>query len=187
MNDERKRIITLEQFRELARPTSIHLDESEVDVYVRESEDASIIPAIGWDLFRWLTDDEEGERPAAAGTADKSILLDGGSYEDTDRDNYGKEIRVRRWCGGLRRAAAYFTWARMQRADGNIISRAGAMTHRDERADHTQDSKLRQYNDAVDMAEKYLSEALYYIKINTKGAQAKPTRGRRAAITAIGD
>lgn len=186
MNEERKRIITVGQFRELARPTSIHLDESEVEVYVRESEDASIIPAIGWDLFKWLTE-EEADKPAAAGTADKTILLDGGSYEDTDRDNYGKEVKVRRWCGGLRRATAYFTWARMQRADGNIISRAGAMTHRDERADHTQDSKLRQYNDAVDMAEKYLSEALYYIKINTEGAHVKPARGRRATITAIGD
>ena len=47
MSNERTRIITVEQFRELARPTSIHLDESEVDIYIREAEDASIIPAVG--------------------------------------------------------------------------------------------------------------------------------------------
>lgn len=186
MNEERKRIITVEQFRELARPTSIHLDESEVDVYVREAEDASIIPAIGFDVFQWLTSETE-ERPAAAGTADKTILLDGGSYEDTGRDNYAQEIKFKRWCGGLRRATAYFAYARMQRADGNIITRAGAMTHNEDYGQHTGDPKLRQYNDAVDMGERYLAEAMYYIKINTKGAAPRPVRGKRATIKAIGD
>ena len=51
MSEERKRIITVEQFRELARPTSIHLDESEVDIYIRESEDASIMH-LTWSLPR---------------------------------------------------------------------------------------------------------------------------------------
>ena len=186
MSEERKRIITVEQFRELARPTSIHLDESEVDIYIRESEDASIIPAVGYDVFLWLTT-EQSESPAAAGKADKAILLDGGSYEDETRDNYGERVKVKRWCGGLRRATAYFAWARMQRADGNIITRAGAMTHTEDYGQHTGDEKLRQYNDAVDMAEKYLEEAMYYLKKQTGGAAPRPVKGKRATIKAIGD
>ena len=52
MNDGRKTLLTVEQFRELARPTSIHLDEEAVRGFIRECEDAYIIPAIGYRQFK---------------------------------------------------------------------------------------------------------------------------------------
>lgn len=59
MGEQRKQLITVDQFRELARPTSTHLDEDEVNAYIRECEDANIIPAIGWKRFKAAT--EQGE------------------------------------------------------------------------------------------------------------------------------
>ena len=34
MGEQRKQLITVDQFRELARPTSTHLDEDEVNAYI---------------------------------------------------------------------------------------------------------------------------------------------------------
>lgn len=183
MNEQRKTLLTVGQFRELARPTSIHLDEEAVQAYIRESEDASIIPAIGWDLYKHLTEEDAPRPQRLMESFDKEIATEGGEWTETDE----RGEQTVRYCNGLRIALAYFAYARMQRADGNIISRAGAMRHREDRADHTDDQKLKQYNDIVDMAERYLSDTLYYIKKNTREAAVKPVSGRRASIKAIGD
>ena len=175
MNDGRKTLLTVEQFRELARPTSIHLDEEAVQAYIRESEDASIVPAIGWDLYKYLAQEDAPRPQRLLESFYKEIATEGGEWTETDER--GEQAR---YCNGLRIALAYF-------ADGNIISRAGARRHREDRADHTDDQKLKQYNDIVDMAERYLSNTLYYIKKNTREAAVKPVSGRRASIKAIGD
>ena len=181
--ETRRPLITVEEFRTLARPVSLHLDTEAVEQYIRESEDASLIPATEWELYKFLTI-EGAERPQAlAESFDPKIATDGGEWTETSDRGY----QTLRLCNGLKKALAYFTYARLQRADGNILSRAGAMRHRDERADHTDDQKLKQYNDIVDMAERYLSDTLYYIKKNTKEATQKPAQARRASIKAIGD
>ena len=125
MNDTRKPLLTVEQFRELARPTSIHLDEEAVQAYIRESEDASIIPAIGWDLYKYLIEEDAPRPQRLMESFDKEIATEGGEWTET-----GERGEQARYCNGLRIALAYFAYGRMQRADGNIISRAGAMRHR---------------------------------------------------------
>lgn len=184
MNEhERKPLLTVDEFKTLARPVSLHLDTQAVEQYIRESEDASLIPATGWELYKYLTQ-EAAERPQAlCESFDRAIATDGGEWTETSDRGY----QTLRLCGGMKKALAYFAYARLQRADGNILSRAGAMRHREDRADHTDDQKLKQYNDIVDMAERYLSDTLYYIKKNTKEAAVKPVSGRRASIKAIGD
>ena len=181
--NERKTLLTVEQFRQLARPTSIHLDEEAVQAYIRESEAASVIPAIGWELYKYLPEEEAPRPQRLMESFDKEIATEGGEWTETDE----RGEHIVRYCNGLRIALAYFAYGRMQRADGNIISRAGAMRHREDRADHTGDEKLKQYNDIVDMAERYLSNTLYYIKKNTREAALKPVSGRRASIKSIGD
>ena len=184
MNEhERKPLLTVDEFKTLARPVSLHLDTQAVEQYIRESEDASLIPATGWELYKYLTQ-EAAERPQALAEGfDKQIATEGGEWTETSDRGY----QTLRFCNGLKKALAYFTYARLQRADGNIMSRTGAMRHREDRADHTDDQKLKQYNDIVDMAERYLSDTLYYIKKNTREAAVKPVSGRRASIKAIGD
>jgi hypothetical protein len=64
------------------------------------------------------------------------------------------------------------------------VSRAGFMQHDDQYARHFDDSKLKQYNDVMDIAERYLASCLAYL--NTIQPTPK-TKGSRARIYAIGD
>lgn len=52
MAEERTSLLTVEQFKQLARPTGNHIDEEEVKVFIRECEDSFIIPAIGYERFK---------------------------------------------------------------------------------------------------------------------------------------
>lgn len=186
---ERKQLLSVDQFRALARPTSAHLDEDEVNAYIRECEDTHIIPAIGWERFKAAT--EQGEWGASVlPDFQPDVFLDGGEYETT-KDGCGcsqDATKVQKYTSGIRKALAYFTYARLFRADGTIISRAGGMRHRDDYSDHVPDvSSNKQYNDIMNMAEKYLSDALEYLKAYTKQGEVKPQRGTRAHIHAIGE
>nr|DAL38424.1 MAG TPA_asm: hypothetical protein [Caudoviricetes sp.] len=182
----RKQLITVEQFRELARPTSAHLDEDEVNAYIRECEDTNIIPAIGWERFKAAT--EQGEwGDSVLPDFQPAVFLDGGEY--TTKKGYCSqdEPKVQKYTSGIRKALAYFTYARLFRADGTIISRAGGMRHRDDYSDHVQDVSSNKYNNIMDMAERYLSDALEYLKVFTQKGEVKAQRGTRAHIHAIGD
>lgn len=184
----RKQLITVDQFRELARPTSAHLDENEVNAYIRESEDTNIIPAIGWKRFKAAT--EQGEwGDSVSPDFQPAVFLDGGEYTTKKEGDCSQgETKVQKYTSGIRKALAYFTYARLFRADGTIVSRAGGMRHRDDYSDHVQDaSNNKQYNDIMDMAERYLSDALEYLKAFTSKGEVKAQRGTRAHIHAIGD
>nr|DAF21327.1 MAG TPA: Protein of unknown function (DUF357) [Caudoviricetes sp.] len=183
----RKQLITVGQFRELARPTSAHLDEDEANAYIRECEDTNIIPAIGWERFKAATGQGEwGD--SVLPDFQPSVFLDGGEYTTKKGDCSQGKTKVQKYTSGIRKALAYFTYARFFRADGTIISRAGVMRHRDDYSDHVQDvSSNKQYNDILDMAERYLSDALEYLKAFTPKGEVKPQRGTRAHIHAIGD
>ena len=167
-----KHLITAEEFQELARPVSVHIDEDEVMAYVRESEDINIIPAIGYEECQVLASSEEL-------TAEDEVLLSGGEWTGKD----GKK----HYCNGLKMATAYFAYARMSRSDGAIIARTGFMSHNDEYASHIADvEKRKRYNDIMEVAEQYLSGCLAYWK-SIKGDEVKPVRGSRARIHVIGD
>lgn len=186
-NEKRQLLIWPEQFRELARPVSIHVDDDEIAQFVRECEDMYIIPAIGWPTVKLATMTD----PCAADWTtiydedfDSVILLDGGEYTpggDCCCSTDGEP----RYCNGIRKALAYFAYAKMLRNDGNIIARAGAMQHNDQYAYHTNDPELKRYNDTMDIAEKYLAESLEYA--NMHNARKHKTRGTRCRIIAVGD
>ena len=180
-NGTKKSILSVEQFRELARPTSIHLDEEEVTAFIRECEDAYIIPAISYANYKSAAFGSEWDE-----TFDDSfngaVFVDGGEWVFV-ACNGDKELRYNY---GLRKALAYFVYAKMLRADGTIISRTGAMRHRDEYSDHVDDSKLKQYNDVMQLAEHYLASCLEYYKYHQK-QNIKSVKTTRARIKAIGD
>lgn len=182
---QRKPLITVEQFRELARPTSAHLDEEDVRTFIRECEDNYIIPAIGYRQFKGAVECENNTPwdDKFDDTFAPVVFLDGGEWTPEQGEDKG----LVQWCSGVRKALAYFVYARMQRADGNILSRSGAMRHNDERAEHTNDSKLRQYGDTMDMAERYLADCVRYLKVHLRDEHVKPIKPTRARIKAIGD
>lgn len=172
-----KHLINVDEFKQLARPTSNHIDTAQVEAFVRECEDMYIVPAIGYAKFK-----EAAE--AANGKADEldefqGILLNGGEYTDKD----GKP----NICKGLKTALAYFVYAKLARSDGSILARAGFMRHGDQYASHVEDAtELKQYNDIMDIAEHYLNGCIQYINLHD-GGNRKPVRGSRCHIHAIGD
>lgn len=182
--NERKRLISVEQFRELARPTSVHLDEEEVNAYIRECEDQYIIPVIKYKNFKGCVENDQSVWDEFFDeTFNPKIFIDGGEWI-SDEGTIKEEAH---YVNGVRKALAYFVYARMVRSDGNILSRAGAMRHRDEHAEHNTDQKLRQYNDVMNMAERYLAECVAYLRLHVKDLEINKTKCTRARIKAIGD
>ncbi len=168
---ENKHILTVSEFKELARPTSKHIEENEVSTFIRECEDMHVIPAVGLETFENLTVEEVSE--------ECQTLLNGGVW--TDRE--GKK----RKCAGLKMALAYFVYGKMMMADGAIVTRTGLMQHNDDYASRTDDkNRVRRYNDVMNVAETYLDGCLSYWK-SVKGDAVKPVRGSRVHIHAIGD
>jgi len=173
---ESKHILTVEEFRELARPTSKHVDEKEVTAFISECENLNIIKAVGLDTFEALVGDEVDE--------EHRVLLEGGVWTQTMQD--GKE-RKRMRCVGLKQALAYFVYAKMIQSDGGIVTRTGMMRHDDEHASHADDkNRVRRYNDAMNVAEEYLTGCLLYWR-SVKGDEVRPVRGSRVHVHAIGD
>lgn len=166
-----KHIITVERFKELARPTSKHIDDGEVLTFIRECEDIYIIPAIGLARFKALQE-EDGE-------LQNITLLDGGEF----KDKCGELKR----CSGLRLAIAYFVYAKMIMADGGMLTRTGLMQHNDSYASREDDkNRVRMYNDAMEVAEAYLGSCMAYLK-SVENESIKPVRGTRIRIHAIGE
>ena len=171
-----KHLIGAEELRELARPVSIHVEDGDVIAFFSESEDLYIIPKIGYETFKRLTETDENNL-----SDDDKTLLNGGEWTQTT--DCGTTIK--QYCKGLKTALAYFVNAKMVRADGGIVARAGFMQPQDDYARHYDDSKLKQYNDLMDIAENYLSGCLSFL--NQKNGDALPLRGSRCHIHAIGD
>jgi hypothetical protein len=186
-NEQRQLLIWPEQFRELARPVSVHVDDDEVAQFIRECEDVYIIPAIGWPTIKLATMTDPCTADWLAiydDTFDAAVLLDGGEYNPGDGCDCGTDGETR-YCNGLRKALAYFVYAKMLRNDGAIIARAGAMQHNDQYAYHVNDAELKRYDDTMNVAERYLGECLEYAnRHNNKNRTARQTRCR---IIAVGD
>ena len=168
---ENEHLITVEKFKELARPTSKHIDDGEVNTFIRECEDIYIIPAIGLARFKALQENTQD--------VTNKILLEGGEYED-------KKGTLRK-CSGIRLTLSYFVYAKMVMSDGGLLTRTGLMQHNDSSASREDDkNRVRMYNDAMEVAETYLGSCLAYLK-SVEGESVRPVRGTRLRIHAIGD
>jgi len=180
--NEHGHLITPTQFKALARPTSCHLDESEVMAYISECEDVFIIPTIGFANFERAIN-SESFADVFDETFRLSIWLDGGAFV---ADTCGCSPRSE-WCVGLRKTLAYYVYAKMLRADGTIIARSGAMRHNDQYAQHI-DPNRKQYDDVMNIADGYMAGCTLYAKTHSVECNAvKKVKGQRAKIKAIGD
>ncbi len=179
---EHKHLISVGECLALARPTSIHLDDDEVQAYINECEDMHIIPAIGFANFNKAVE-SESFTDVFDDTFSASVWLDGGAFVVTD---CGCQDGRTEWCAGLRKTLAYYVYAKMLRADGTIIARAGAMRHNDQYAQHI-DPNRKQYDDVMNVADRYLAGCMLYTKQHsTECGAVRPVKGTRANIKAIG-
>ena len=103
-----------------------------MNAYIRECEDANIIPAIGWERFKAAT--EQGEwGDSVLPDFQPAVFLDGGEYTTKkDGDCSQDETTVQKYTSGIRKALAYFTYARLFCAFFTSVSRAGVMRLSDE-------------------------------------------------------
>ncbi len=176
--ENRKHILSAEELKAYVRPISRHVEDEDVETFIRECEDTVIIPAIGLKRFKELCGEEN-----QLGDENK-ILLCGGEYE-----NRKGELKQ---CVGLKAALSYFTYAKMMMSDGTILTRTGLMQHNDSYAERSDDkNRVRRYNDVMNVAEEYLSTCLAYLaslnKVCCGNAEAGRVKGTRVRIHAIGD
>lgn len=174
----KEHLLSVEGFRALARPTSSHLDEDEVRKFIEECEDVYIIPAFGLETFKTLLNVEISQG------MEEDVLLNGGEWEDRECRCGGGLKR----CHGIRKALAYYVYARMMQNDGGIVTRSGFVRHDDEYASRDDDkNRVRKYNEVMNVAELYLSSCLEYWKNRSGCCGERKVRGTRVRIHSIGD
>lgn len=194
-----RHLLTFDEFRELARPTSKHLDEEDVMNAIGECEDVFIAPAIGLGVYNLLVTEYPDENPMPDNL---QVLLGGGYwaynnsgalvFDKTFDPTFATAYENVRICHGLKKCLSYYAWSRLMRDDGTVVTRSGSLHHLDaygERLEKTE--KHARYNDNTNVAEQYLSSCIEYLKQITGESSCcnrKPViRGHRAHIHAIGD
>lgn len=146
-----QQLITVDEVQTLSRDMSQYVDVNKIATYIRESESINIKSALGDALF--LDVKEHPEK--------YSTLLDGGVYET--------ECGVKKVFAGLKTALAYYTFARVvKNGDGNV-TRFGLVKKESEYSSHADlKEKMIAYNDAFDVANRYLKECVVYLRDNKK-------------------
>lgn len=169
-----RHIITAEEVAVYGRPVST--DKSTLDSTINEVEAEEIRPRLGDALFVALTaDGEPAER--------FGLLLEGGSWTD----NAGHV----RYCMGLKRAAAYFVYARVLR-DGNIqATRYGAVNKTNEHStEPVIAERRRMYEEFFATADRYLKDCLLYLAASgcefPEYNQGAAMKSNRNAIRVVG-
>ena len=175
MND--KHIISVDEFLQLARPTSKHIDQDDVIAYVREVEDRDVIPLIGYELYTTFVDAvRDSEIPEA-----ERILFIGGTYTG----DCGCNPKV---CAGLKKAVAYMAYAKLVAANGGIVTRSGYMQHDDTYATRMDDkNRANARRDVQNMAEFYFGQCVeYFNHLNGSCCKGNAPRGGLVKIKSIG-
>lgn len=138
-------LITPDEINELARPCSA--DEDIARRFIEEAEHNDIRPALGDALYI-----------AIATSPDKyDELLNGGLYSDPCGEQ--------RYFPGLKKALAYYAYARIVKSGTNISTRYGFVSKSDDYS-HSVEFKERNqaYNDAFSIADHYMKDCLGYIQ-----------------------
>ena len=162
-------LITTLEVSSLSRGMSIHIEESDIEQYIRESESIDIKSALGDSFFL-----EVKENP------DKyNLLLDGGVYED--KSGHKKLLT------GLKAALAYYTYARIvKNGDGNV-TRFGFVQKESEYSSHTEfKEKVMAYNDAFSIADRYLKECVMFLDENNEDYPLYQGKGKIKSNRVVG-
>lgn len=137
-------LTTIENIR-MVRDIAANLRDARIEPYIREVEDAYIMPALGAELYEQLD---------AHKTEDK-LLMDGGYYNGP---------KGRAYCHGLRKATAYFAYARLLRNNQVSVTAFGVVQ---KTGSYSQPSDSQQVAtaiaDTVKMAEIYLHSCVEYL------------------------
>lgn len=156
-------IINFEDIQKI-RPVYDNIDEERMNYYIREATDLFIIPAIGVKNYK---DIDEGTL--------SGIILEGGYYNE---DNC--------YCSGLKRALAYFTYARFLQNQQVQPTTYNVNYLNTENSSRVEDTALTyQVNQSKELGYKYLKECTDYLSFIGK-LSCKKVDKRMAKIIPIG-
>lgn len=141
-------IVQASEVGKLARPVSNHIDKERIEVYIRESEDIDLKATLGDALLIDLR-----ERPEKY-----KELLDGGTYSDAC------SVCV---FSGLKKALAYYAYARIVKNNDMNVTRFGLVAKQDDYSERVSvKEKVMAYNDAFDVADRYMRECVIFLTKN---------------------
>jgi hypothetical protein len=154
-------IITPEEVGLLSRPISQHIDHAQINAYITEVEALQIRPNLGASLLADIK-----------ANADKySCLLNGGDSVS----------------GGLRKAVAYYVYAKIIKQGATIATRFGAVEKTDEHSVRMeQERKDNIFRECSNIADAYMMEVVKYAKARGWTQARKASAIRRMAFV-IGD
>lgn len=146
-----RQLITVDEVQTLSRDMSQYVDVNKIATYIRESESIDIKSALGDALFLDVKKHPEKY----------STLLDGGVYET--------DCGTKKVFAGVKTALAYYTFARLVKNGDGSVTRFGLVKKESEYSSHADlKEKMIAYNDAFDIANRYLKECVVYLRDNKK-------------------
>lgn len=162
-------LITPKEAQSLGRPMSGKIDDTKINAYITEVEFMNIKPVLGESLYMALL--KEGDA-----NEDYQILLNGGTYEDTD----GNPCSFT----GLKTTIAYFVYAQNLMSGDIQATRFGVVIKEDDYSSHIS-SKERSdaYNNTLEVANYYLTECVRYCRAKGLIQNTKKTRPNTGGCT----
>lgn len=142
-------LITTDEVGTLTRGMSVYVDKEKIEAYISEAENMDIRPALGDALFLDIKAEQDKYQ----------LLLVGGEYETKCGD---KKLLV-----GLKSALAYYSYARLVKNGDGYVTRFGFLNKENEYSGRPEfKEKLQAYNDAFDVASRYMKECVDYLNEN---------------------
>lgn len=145
IDDEQQHLITEAEISTLARPC--YIDHEKAKQFIIEAEQQDVKAKMGDGLWAWINTNR--------GTAEGILLLDGGEWTDRRGNTHVM--------GGLKKALAYFTFARIVTGANIEMTRTGAVNRT---SDHTMRSdwqeRLQVSRECHAIGQNYLDEAMLW-------------------------
>lgn len=144
-----KRILHPQEVGKLSRPISKHIDNEKILSCIDEVERLEVKPMIGYSLMKEIADNPTAHEK----------LLEGGEYELTD----GEITEF----AGLKKAIAYYVYARLIMAIDNNATRYGFVNKESNDSNRvTWAEKNKEIQSAIETGNCYMKEVAEYMRSN---------------------
>lgn len=157
-------IITPNELGELSRPISKQADKNRVSAFIREAEDIDVLPSLGNSLLNTLRNNPD----------EHMDLLEGCEYNVNGETLYHV---------GLKRAVAYYAYARMLQAGDGQVTRYGFVDKNDSYSSEVDsEQRANTYRGAFDIADAYMAQVLDYLQNTENPLYKKDGRVRNSRV-----
>lgn len=137
------------------RPIAANIEQSRVEVYIRECEQLDIVKTLGADVF-----DRLSQTPKSAWTIEEQTLFDGGTWEDAQG--------VKHVFAGLKAAECYLAYARFVRNHSAQVTPFGVVVKDSEDSTAASSQTIASIaRDAEQVGKEYLTQAVEYWRAQT--------------------